>query len=82
MSYRSLSLHQLLATFGDVSYMYCLRVCIAVMQELHYVYHNYFGVFNEQYVFFILIGCYVNELHVHGHLCPYGLRLFYKNYIV
>ena len=29
---------------------------------------------------FVCIGCCVSELH--GHLCPHGLQLFYKNYIV
>ena len=54
--------------------MYCLRVFIIVLQELHFnVCHDYYGVFIG-----MCIPCFghcVSELH--GFL-----RLFYKNYNV
>ena len=37
------------------------------------VYSYYCGVFIENLCLpsFVMIGCCMSELHVHGHLCPY-----------
>ena len=50
--------------------MYCLRLFVVVLQELHY-YTYYCGVFIEKYVYtkFHLNWLLVSELY--GHLCPY-----------
>ena len=53
--------------------MYCLRLFNVVLQELHYIYCYYCGVFIEsmRVPSFIVIDHCVSELH--GHICRYWL---------
>ena len=56
--------------------MYCLRVFIVVLQELHGLLQclpGLFGICIEMHVYTNLIGSCVSELH--AHLCPYRNRL-------
>ena len=71
--------------------MYCLRLSIVVLQELHCFLYTMFTVIIVVCLLktmcipiFALIGCCVSELH--GHLCPYrnvlpeAVYWDYKNY--
>ena len=52
--------------------MYCLRLFIAVLQELHCLLQCLQWVCSLKSMCipsFVLIGCCVSELH--GHICPY-----------
>ena len=52
--------------------MYCLRLFIVVLQELHSMFTVIIVVCLLKRICmpsFVLIGCCVSELH--GHLCPY-----------
>ena len=56
--------------------MYCPRLFIAVLQELHRLLYTMFTVMIVVCLLksmcipsFVLIGCCMSELH--GHLCPY-----------
>ena len=48
--------------------MYCLRLFIVVLQELHNVYCCYCGVFTEMYVY---TEFHLDWLLCEGSLCPY-----------